>query len=374
MGSFLLTFTFLAQTPQYNFFEPADNQNVLIGFIIFLIVIIILVIVNRIRSGGGKTGNNTKKKFSKRTFKQAAKSTGLADTHIETLLNIIENYKLKNPFLLLQNGPSLDSALGKAMNAIDYSSAREEVKEAQKLTLFHIKQIIELHSQKGGGIANTRQLRVGQDLLLVSESKRRYDSRVSSNQNNVLLVRPPTDKTGHMVKMKKWTPLTVFFWKKSGEGYNFSSKVVGYRNIQGKFALMIQHSNKVQLAQQRRYRRKELNKSAYFFNVHIAQYGVGKKKEKRAIISERSALGQIQDISSGGCAIRTTSPLKQGALLKIQFEVGRRKPVIAFGKLVGLEKNSSAGTIMHVKFTKVTRKNINKINAYVYNINMKAAI
>jgi len=374
MGIYSVVFQVLVQTPQYNFFEPTDNQNVTIGFIIFLIAIIILVIVNRLRAGSGKSAHNTQKKFSKRTFKNAAKTTGLADTHIETLLNIIENYKVKSPFLLLQNGPTLDSALGKAMNAIDYTSAREEVKEAQKLTLFHIKQIIELNSQKGGKISNTRQLRVGQDLLLVSENKRRYDSRVSSNQNNVLLVRPPTDKMGNMVKMKKWTPLTVFFWKKSGEGYNFSSKVVGYRNVQGKFALLIQHSNKVSLAQQRRYRRKELNRAAYFFHVHIANYGVGKKKEKRAIISERSSLGHIQDISAGGCAIRTTNPLKLGALLKIQFEVGQRKPVISFGKVVGLEKNSAAGTIMHVKFTKVTRKNINKINSFVYNIDIKAAV
>lgn len=298
---------------------------------------------------------------------------GLADTHIDTLINFVDNYNIKKPFLLLQNGPTLDSALEKGMTAIEYSSATEEVKEAQKLTLFHIKQVIELKSKKTSGIANTRQLRPGQVLLLISENQRKFDSKVTSNQNNVLLIQPPTDSRGNIIKMKKWAPLTVFFWKKSGEGYNFNTKVIGYRNIQGKFALMVQHANKVQQAQQRKYRRKELNKSVYFFLVHVATVGVGKKKEKRAVISERSSLGQITDISSGGCALRTTAPLKQGSLLKMQFEVGKRVPIIAFGKVVGIEKNT-IGTIMHIMFTKVTRKNINKINSYIYEIEIKKAI
>jgi hypothetical protein len=72
------------------------------------------------------------------------------------------------------------------------------------------------------------------------------------------------------------------------------------------------------------------------------------------------------DLSSGGCGIKTNYPLKPGNLIRIQFEPNRRDKIIAFGKVKSIRKTRPVGAVMHIQFNNLTRQNLNKINAYVY--------
>jgi hypothetical protein len=100
--------------------------------------------------------------------------------------------------------------------------------------------------------------------------------------------------------------------------------------------------------------------------VRILTLGSGREKARKAFVeTKRGALGTVLEISAGGCSIHTNRPLTKGSLVKIDFETERKVSVSSFGKVVNLRKEPAA-SIMHIMFTRVSRKNLNRINNYIY--------
>jgi c-di-GMP-binding flagellar brake protein YcgR len=82
----------------------------------------------------------------------------------------------------------------------------------------------------------------------------------------------------------------------------------------------------------------------------------------------RKYSGDIQDISTGGCSIRTRGILKPGSRIKIAFE-HRDGTAAVLGQILRINRGISINTIIHVKFTKVPLKTMNIINATVFEYN-----
>ncbi|MCK5201648.1 MAG: PilZ domain-containing protein, partial [Spirochaetales bacterium] len=171
------------------------------------------------------------------------------------------------------------------------------------------------------------------------------------------------------IRWKKWTKVQVFFWKHNGQGYSFSSKVSGYNNIRGVPSLFLQHSRSIQQAQQRKYRRKPLGRPAYFYPIRIITSGFGRNQKRKAVVDTSAGiLGTIIEISAGGCSMRASYPLGAGELLKIEFEASDGEKIIVFGKNKSIKRIKPMGAVMHIMFTKVSQKNINSINSYIYDL------
>ena len=348
--------------------QSADRTTMIIAGILFgglFVVLIIVGVVTNRRAAARKAGGNAK--FRKGTFKRRAARLGLSKTHIKALEFIIDRYKVRNPYVLLTNSPQLDLFLKRAIQGIDDQVSPEQTKEAQKLTLYRIKLIVERNSQRSGGFTTSRQLQVNQQIALTTENGTQHKSRVVSVLRDGIAVEVPVDDTGTQARWQKWTPLTVFFWKSNGEGYSFESKVTGYNTLKGSPAAFLQHSNKIVKAKQRRYRRRELDRPCYFYPVRIIAAGSGKNQTKKAFVeTKRGALGTVIEVSAGGCSIRATRALATGALIKVDFETQRGHPVSSYGKVVSTHKAATEGQIMHVMFTRLSRSNLNNINAFVY--------
>jgi c-di-GMP-binding flagellar brake protein YcgR len=325
-------------------------------------VILVAVIARVAAKGGGQKGE----KFRKGAFKKECRKMGLADTHISFLLDLIKQNDIQNGYKLLENGRQLDMLLRQSLAELEAIDIPEERKEARRLMIYHIKQIIERNSRVKRGDTNTRTLRVGQEVVLDIENGR-FESKVSANLKDAVLVYAPSNAAGRMVNIPRWTKLNVQFWRNEGDMYSFSTKVMGTKTIKGIPVLLLQHSKHVRALQRRRYRRKEVGRPAYFTSVSIVATGTGKNRTRQAVVnSKRNALGTLLEVSTGGCSIKTNFPLKRGELIRVQFETERRNPVIAFGKVKSTEKTRPVGSVMHIQFTRLSRKNINKINSYVY--------
>lgn len=353
-----------------NLVQTADRSTMIIALVVvgalFAGLIVLGVITNR-RAAMKKSGGGGK--FRKGTFKRRAARLGLSKTQIRALEFIIERYKVKNPYALLANSSQLDLYLRKALEGVDEQVSSEEVKEAQKLTLYRIKQVIERNSQRSGNYTSTRQLQVSQQIALTAEDGIRYKSRVLSVLRDGIAVEVPVDETGTQVRWRKWSPVTVFFWKRNGEGYSFQTKVTGYNMLKGKPAAFIQHTNRIIKAKQRKYRRRELDRPCYFYPVRVLTTGSGKNQTKKAFVeTKRGALGTVIEVSAGGCSIRATRALQTGALIKVDFETARGRPVSSYGKVVNTQRGGLEGQIMHVMFTRLSRRNLNHINAFVYDL------
>ena len=355
--------------------QSSSSSENWIVLVVIIGVVFAAVVASRFSSKGkrasgsstGLGGSTKPKKFSRRAFHRRAMALGLTKVQANTLVNLVERYKPANPYLVFSHGNHLDALLKKAISQIELQVSSEQVKEAQKITIYRIKQTIERNAGKAKSLTATNTIPSGQNIAITPESGGRYQSRINTNLRNYLSATVPTGPGGSQVRWKKWTPVKVFFWKKNGQGFTFDSKVTGYSVIRGVPSVLLQHSGKVKQAQQRRYRRREISRPAYFFPVKIIPVGIGKKAKKRAFVeNDRGALGTLIDISAGGCAVKSTKPIPKGGLIKLQFEAADSQSIWCFGKVISFRKAPPMGGIMHVQFTKVTNKNLNSINSFVY--------
>lgn len=357
----------LLQMRYTGFGRESDPVTLIITIVVIVALGFLLYIVSRVRGNTGGTTASGAPQWSKRTFKKRAQSIGLPDRHISALLNLIKTYSVRNPYRLLNNNPQLDKLIRDGLDDIETRNDSEEKKEADKLVLFQTKQIIERNSQKRSSLRSTRQLKINQPLILSTSSASRYQSRVIANMKDSLQVEPPVVNRDRIIQWKRWTPLNVFMQKDNNSTFSFTTKVMGYKSTRGNNVLLLQHSDDIKQSQKRRFRRKQLDKPAYFTRVNIIQEGRGRKSKKRAVIDEQSrALGTILDISSGGCSIRSRKTLREGSLTRIEFETDVKERIVAFGKIIKVTRNRSLGSIMHVMFTRVSRQNLNKINYFIY--------
>ncbi len=342
----------------------SNTTSIIVGISILFIFILMLIVAGR--SSSGRSGSGGPVKFSKRKFRKVAGGRGLSKGEINHLEAIYRRYRIQKPYQLLANSGILDSALKRAINSIEESQMTEQEKEAQKLSLYRIKQKIERSTKGVKPPGSTRTLRLGQNLSIAVAGVR-YQSRVTSNLQKSLGLQIPTDQRGDQVRWKKWTKATIFFWRSNGQGFSFSTKVLGYNVVKGSTSLFVQHSTSIKEAQQRRYRRRELERPCYYYPITLIKSGVGKSATKKAMVeTRRGTLGTILEVSAGGCSIRSTRPLVGGELIKVEFETVKGQKVIVLGKIRRMRKAEPRGGIMHVMFTRVSRHNLNQINEYVY--------
>jgi len=73
----------------------------------------------------------------------------------------------------------------------------------------------------------------------------------------------------------------------------------------------------------------------------------------------------LLDISAGGCALLSRSPLAKSEIIMISFDISSGTTVSVFGKIRNLKRDRS-GTIMNIAFTKVSTKTLNDIRSLVF--------
>ena len=356
---------FLAQTSFQ--WKETDPVSMIIAGGIFGAFILFLIIANATNQSGSG-GGGTKKRYSKRGFRQNARKLGLSRPQIRTLDNLIRRFRIPNGNSLLTSSSQLDSLLKRAIHSIEGLNTSDSIKETQKLQLYRIKQTIERNSSRKRVFTGTKQLLAGIRLVITPEGGGRFQSKILTNLKGVIAASVPVDAKGNQIRWKRWTKVQVFFWKSNGQGFSFVTKVNGYGKVRTADALLLNHSNSITQAQQRKYRRKSIERPAYFFPVSVLSEGIGKNAKKRAFVeTKRGTLATILDISGGGCSIRSAHPLQTGSLIKVDFETDSRESVSFYGKVLQTRKSPPFGGVMHIMFTRIGKHNLNSINAFVYN-------
>jgi hypothetical protein len=355
---------------EYDLMAKSDTRSMWI-FLAIILLFLIILIVGRRMGGRGNTrlSPEQRRKYNKFVFRRMARDIGLQKSHTEMLDYLVRACKVKQPFLVFSNAGLLDDIIRKGIYSLDHNrDINEEAREQNLSLIFQIKQIIERNSRKGIGIRSTNLLKSGQPLVVTEESSGQYAMKVVSNMRDMLCLNTPHNKAGHDFRWRKGTRLRAHFWRDSDAGYSFQTKVLGYDTIKGKISVLIQHSKTLRREQKRKFRRRPLEKPSFFYPIQIIETGVGRKKKRRAIVEQsKRHLGTVADISAGGCSINSLNPLSQGELIKIEFEIERGTRIAVFGKIKRFGKNKVRGGVMHVMFTKVSGRYLNRIYSYVYN-------
>ncbi len=366
----------LLQT-KYRFVERSDPKSTWIFLIVVVSFVALLIIAGAVRSRRGRTLDPAqRRKFNRYVFRKMAKDVGLQKVHIDHLEYLIRVCKVKQPFLIFSNSGLLDDILRKGIYSLDQSrNIKEEERDKRLSHIFQIKQLIERNSKRGIGIKSTNLLKPGQSVILSPESGGQFSSKVVSNMRDLLACAAPKNKAGHDFRWTKGTPLRAHFWRESDAGYLFQSKVLGYDTIKGVLCVLVQHSKTLRREQQRKFRRSALHRPCFIYPVDVVEVLHKRKTVRRAVVqTNRRLLGNLLDISGGGCSITAMSTLKQGVLIKMEFELNRLKRITVFGKVKRVRSQPTRGGIMHIMFTKLSSSYLNQIYSYVYDYTSQTAV
>jgi hypothetical protein len=350
------------------FWPEQSNMSIIIGIALVLVFVVVLL-VGGYRAGKNRRSAAARRKYNRYVFQRMASNVGLTQSQLESLENLIRVCKVKQPFLIFSNAGLLDDTLKKGIYSV--SNNRElsaEDKERRLNDYFKIKEKLERSSRRGVGITSTSLIRPGQSMVISLPDGNQLQTKIVTNLKRMLVCSIPEEIGADRLSWKRGTNIQAHFWRSNDSGYVFASKILGYDNMKGRPTVLIQHSRTLKRNQQRKFRRRPLARSCFFYPIEVVAVGKGRNIKRRAYVQENfKHIGNFLDISAGGCSINSQAPLERGKLLMIEFEIERGERLTAYGKVRRLSQSRGLFSVMHIMFTKVTSRNLNNIYSYVYN-------
>ncbi|MFW6364212.1 MAG: flagellar brake protein [Spirochaeta sp.] len=305
--------------------------------------------------------------FTRFKFKKQAHSHGLTDQEAESLLFLAESYQLPLPERLLND---LDFLMTHA-ERMHMRIRRKKNESASAETYLHnifeaVRKLQNAKSNEQQGFSSTREFGTGMTVRLRLEKGVISQSIITANTDSAFGVKTPRDHQGNQIRMRKGTKIHVQAVGDEGRLYQFPSTVVGYNKIRGISCMFLNHSSELRMVSKRRAPRRYYEKPVYYYPIIIDEIQDKKGTRKKArVLDARRYLGKIEDISAGGCCIRCRTPLKEGSLLKAEFDTPINEHIQLFGKVVAVRPSRSGGSRMHIQFTRLSRHHLNTIDAFV---------
>ena len=360
----------LLQTPYDILGGPGGTPtSTIVAFLAVIAGVIVLVliatIINR-RRAPRAPGQGAR--FSRSAFRRTAKAFGLPQAHTDMLENLVRANKVQRPTLVFTSPSLLDDTLKKGLYALQsLSGGPPGDKESRAAIIYQIKQIIERGARQEALLESSMLLKPGQVLTITPHGGSSFASRIVSNMKDSLIVATPQGTSGAEVRWARGTPLSVYLRRDNDAGYTFQTKVLGYETVKGVSSVLLQHSKSLRREQRRKNRRREIKRACFVYPVRVAEIPEGRGVQRKASVDKNArGLGTVSDLSAGGCAIETTNPFDKGKLVMIEFDIERKAPIRAFGKVMSSNRQRGRGGSMHVMFTNVTRQHLNKISEFVY--------
>lgn len=353
----------LLQTAFDFFAEPDPTADWVIWVVggVVLGVILIGGIVNKLRGGSGGKG------VSRFAFRRKASDLGLSPDEAKLLLKLAKSSRVGRPMQLLTNPEYYESVLKRLVQEIEESDLPEREQESRKHVLFSIANKVDTGALPLSTLPSTKNLRAGTEIRVSSDKDEVLKTHVDARLADGLVVRVPYPGRGVPFGWKKGRRLNVTFIVDETRVFAFQTRLLGYTEAAGERTIVLEHATDIRQVQKRRSPRREMNSPAYFYPVQIVSSGKGRKAQKQAMVDRnRRALGKILDVSGGGCALQASVPLAAGAYLKLEFRSHQGQDISALGKVVYAERRPPRGGVMHVRFTRMSRKNLNDIESYVF--------
>jgi c-di-GMP-binding flagellar brake protein YcgR len=342
-----------------------DPTTAIIGLAVIGVIIAALVILNAKKgsgsggkkSGGGSGSSGMSGIFSGFTLRKIAREVGLNNVQTKMLDYIFKTDGVTEPEKSIGNPALLDRHFRRTYRLIESTKEPESEIQRKLGILFSTRNLLE--SSSFGGLTSTMQLK-DDTTLTISSGKDKINVNLLSARGDHVIVDVPKTVLGSQIKIPKGTRLSVMFFTKNNKGFSFETRVVGYSSKDGRPAMQLAHSNNLKFLAQRRYRRKQAAIACFMFLVYVE----GSGKKQRLIVDKRRLGGNIVDISVGGCSIKVMTPVQVGARFKIEFTQGDFT-IAALGQVLRSNR-TGAGTIIHVRFLRVSLKSMNIINSFVY--------
>ena len=352
---------------QYNFLDTGGAAKIYVVGAIFVVGLAVLILVNA-ASSRRSGGNQNARTNNKRVFLRTAKEHGLDKQQAQRLLTLTRIARVRQPFLAFTNQGLLDDVLKRGFYALDNDvSLSANEREARTAQLFTIKRKLETQTSGTGAVSSSSAVNPGTEVTIIPESGGRFPTRVLASLRDQLACLVPMDEEGNQIRWKRGIRIKVVFYQEGGKGDSFVSKVAGYETVRSRPALLFKHAKTMGREQQRRHKRRIVERPCFVFPIAVNEFSSGKQTVKQAAVqTQQRTLGTLIDISAGGAAIRSVTPVRPGRLVKVEFEFSRTERLAVFGKVRRVRSHPPRGGVMHLQFTRMSRRHLNQIHRYVY--------
>ena len=237
--------------------------------------------------------------------------------------------------------------------------------EVGKTYLFNLQKKVFKTFRQQGLIKNSKNITANTIFTLtVAKGFHHKLPLTENNSEAMILTIPPTIKQDELPKALE--KVNFIFELEDGTPYNIETRVVRYQTgKENAQQMVVVHSDKVSPLQKREQERAELNLPCKFHSVKVSVEGSGKNEKVNYIPSEKAYDGILEDISTGGCRLVATLPIKAEQHIYIDGQFNAKQTDHAVGTIVRTTKRSDGIYILHIKFIKIDVKVTNKIQAMV---------
>ena len=364
---------FLLQLPESMIREgnPRDALILLIIVIAIVSIIVIYRLVSGFTGGGAVTGSKGKKntpaprRYNVFTLRRISTSYGLDREQTKLLEFVFRNDTVYDPVRAMSNPSLLDRHFKKAFRTIERNSNTDEEAQQQLAKLFSLRTVIE---SAPGPESNFSKNLSDNTPAILSTGKESFSVKIILSRGKNVVTEIPKNTIGSPIRLPKGMKVVLSFFINSSNGFSYDGQIVGVVNTDFGPGLQITHTGKMKPLVKRSSRRKQVEIRCDLFFVNVEETGKGRKKTSKLVVDPRKFAGTLQDISAGGCSLKSSAPIQVGSRLKITINYEDDSPISVLGHVLRSNR-SSAGTIIHVKFLKVPRRAFNSICTLVYGYN-----
>jgi hypothetical protein len=356
------------------YFKEDDPRSAIIfisiaggGLVIYIIVRLITRLAGAgqpgAKRGRGSSSSSPVRKFSGFALRRAARSYGLNHDQTKMLEFVFKNGGVTDPEGVISNPELVDKHFKRAYRSIERFTENDEEAQMQIARLFSARNAIEFAQNAASGGPSPR-ITAGMAAVLIA-SGGSYPVKVLNVRGDYVTVECPVNALGTSIKIPKGARVNLSFFTKTSKGFSFDGQVSGTEHVPSGPALQITRVSRSKNLVHRKFKRQQVGISCYIRPVKIEEIGKGRKKKVKMTMDRRRFTGTIQDISMGGCAIKTSAAITPGSRVKIEFDYGGSGGVGVLGQVLRLNR-SGISTIMHTKFLKVPRRAMNVVNTAVF--------
>ncbi|MBE6349446.1 MAG: PilZ domain-containing protein [Spirochaetaceae bacterium] len=333
--------------------QARQNPEVYTVIIIAICVIILISLGKFIVS---QFTQKNKKKPSKKILRTLTEKYHLTEKELSFLWEIIKENKVSNIAEFLTNTQELD---------ILFKNTYEKITSGKK-EFFALREKLEYHAKSKNVITSTKTIPISQKIHLITEKNDHYEVVVQKNDKQGLFVTIPKNIFGDFIKPNALEKIQVYFEIPNELAYKFTTHILGYENLSDNF-LILAHTNKIEIINQRLYRRTSFNFDCYFSPVQVITGGNGKTPNMDYKILEKKHHGVIKDMSGGGCSIQSPLNIKANQYMYVHFQSDTENEIEFIGLVVQTTLDESKENyIYHVKFVRVNQETRIRIYEMIY--------
>jgi hypothetical protein len=324
------------------------------------------------RSGGSKKTSSfvPPRQFSGLTLRAIARSYDLTKEQTKMLEYILTKDGVSRPREVLADIALIDKHFKRAYRSISKKSERMvDDTEVQKelYRLFSTRSAIEAASASLRRTA-IPEIGYGTEVVLSVDGKT-YSLKVDTVRGEVIMVECPVNPLGQPLKFQRGTHADLNYFNNMNHGFLQQCRILDTVIAPRKPPILqLLTQGKPKTLFKRKSRRRQVNIPCEFWVVTITKTGSGARAQTTMTVGSRKFVGEILDISPGGCSIRTRGLLKPGLRLKISIE-DKNKNATVLGQVLRINRGSSITSFVHIKFIKASLKALNVVNAVVYRYN-----